>query len=103
MTQSVPFHQFSLHQVYMTNPDIPLKTSSQYNVQPTSHTSKHRMLPSLPYTTDNLNFINKFNFQFTDLTDAENFTLCNLLHNKKTCLQHIKMMLAKLQLPFVSD
>ena len=33
------FHQFSLHQVYMTNSDTPTKTHSLYNVQPTSHTS----------------------------------------------------------------
>ena len=36
-----PFHQFSLHQVYMTNPDIPTKTSSLDNLQLTSHTSKN--------------------------------------------------------------
>ena len=36
---TVPFHQFSLHQVYMTNSDKPPKTSSLYNVLPTSHTS----------------------------------------------------------------
>ena len=32
--------QFSLHQVYMTNSDIPNQTSPLYNVQPTSHTSE---------------------------------------------------------------
>ena len=57
---TVPFHQFPLHRVYMTNPDIPTKTSSLYNVQPTSHTSEHRVFPSLPYTTESLKFINKF-------------------------------------------
>ena len=66
----VHFHQFSLHQVYLTNPYIPTKTSSLYNVQPTSYTSKHRVFPSLPYTTENLKIINKFLFQFSDLTDT---------------------------------
>ena len=71
------FHQFSLQQVYMTNSDTPPKTSSLYNVQPTSHTSKPRIFHSLPHTTENYKFINKFNFQFSDLTDTEYITLCN--------------------------
>ena len=80
---SVRSHQFSLHQVYMTNSDAPTKTSSLYNVQPTSHTSKLRVFPSLPYTTENLKFVNKFNFQFSDLTDTEYFTFCTLLLKNK--------------------
>ena len=67
-------HQFSLHQVYMTNQDI-TTTNSLYNVQPTAHTSKNRVFPSLPYTKENLKFINKFNFQFSDLTDTDFNTL----------------------------
>ena len=35
---TVFFRQFSLHHVYMTNYDLPQKTSSLYNVQPFSHT-----------------------------------------------------------------
>ena len=62
----------------MTNSDIPHQTSPLYNVQPTSHTSETRIFPSLPYTSENLNFINKFNFQFSDLTDTEYITLCNM-------------------------
>ena len=41
---TVPSHQFSLHQTYMTNSDTPPKTSPIYNVQPTSHISKPRIL-----------------------------------------------------------
>ena len=55
----------------MTNSDLPNQTSPLYNVQPTSHTSEKRIFPSLPYTSENLKFINKFNFQFSDLTDTE--------------------------------
>ena len=55
----------------MTNDDIPNQTSPLYNVQPTSHTSEKRIFPSLPYTSENLKFINKFHFQFSDLTDTE--------------------------------
>ena len=82
---TVPFHQFSLQQVYMTNSDTQPKTSSLYNVQPTPHTSKPRIFPSSPYTTESFKLINKFNFQFSDLKDTEYITLCNLLLENKTC------------------
>ena len=52
----------------MTNNDIPNQTSPLYNAQPT-YTSEKRIFPSLPYTSENLKFINKFNFEFSDLTD----------------------------------
>ena len=69
----------------MLNSDTPLITSPIYIVQPTSHTSKPRIFPALPYTPENLKFINKLNFQFSDLTDTEYITLCNLLLKYKTC------------------
>ena len=68
----------------MTNNDIPNQTSPLYNVQPASHTSEKRIFPSLPYTSENLKFIIKFNFQFSDLTDSEYITLCNMLLKYKT-------------------
>ena len=76
-TETVSSPQFSLHQIYMTNSDNPSTTSPIYNVQPTSHTSKPRVFPSLQYTTENIKSINKFHFQFSDLTDTEYITLCN--------------------------
>ena len=53
---TTPSPQFSIHQIYMTDSDIH-QTSPLYNLQPTSHTQK-RIFPSLPYTSDNLKFIN---------------------------------------------
>ena len=69
----------------MTNSDTPPKTSSLYNVQPTSHTSKPETFPSLPFVTENLKFIIKCNFQFSDLKDNEYNTLCSSLLKNKTC------------------
>ena len=46
---TTPPPQFSLHQIYMTNDDIPNQTSPLYNVQPTSHTSENASF--LPYHT----------------------------------------------------
>ena len=68
----------------MTSPTLNDKPHSHlYNVQPTSDAPKSRTFPTLPYSKDNLKFINKFNFQFSDLTGTEYVTLCNLLvkHN----------------------
>ena len=93
--------QFSLHQLYMTNSYMPHQTSPLYNLQPTSHTSTTRIFPSLPYTSENL-ILNKFNFQFSDLTDTEYITLCIMLP-KKPVMQLTKMMLVHFLLPFVLD
>ena len=49
-TESVTTHQFLQHQVYVTESITKPITSSLYNVQPTSHTSKPRIFPSLPKT-----------------------------------------------------
>ena len=84
----------------MTNSDAPPKTSSLYNVQHISHTSKPRYFPSLSYTTENLKFINKFYFQFTDLTDTEYTTLCNSLLKYKTYSATHKNVVGKIATPF---
>ena len=46
---TTPPPQFSLHQIYMTNNDIPNQTSPIYNVQPTSNTSEKHFAFSLLY------------------------------------------------------
>ena len=84
----------------MTNSDTPPIFSSLYNVQPTSHTSNPRNIPSLPYTTENLKFINNINFQFYDLTDTKYITLCNLLLKYKTCCATHKNDFDKVANPF---
>ena len=91
--------QFSLHQVCMTHSDPLSKTSSLYNGQPTSHTSKPRVFPSMPYSTENIDFSNKFNFHFSDLTDTEYVTLCRLLLKFKTCYATHKNDVGKIATP----
>ena len=63
----------------MTDSNTPSITSPIYNVQPTPQNSKSRSFPSLPYTAKNLKVNNEFNFQFSDLTETEYNTLCNLV------------------------
>ena len=96
---TTPPPQFALHQIHMTNNDIPNQTSPLYNVQPT-YTSEKRIFPSLPYTSENLKFIIKFNFQFSDLTDTEYNTLCNMLLKYKTCYATHKNVVGKISTLF---
>ena len=84
----------------MTNSDIPNQTSSLYNLQPTSHTSEKRIFHSLPYTSENLKFNNKVNFQFSNLTDTEYITICNMLLKYKTCYATHKNDVGKISTPF---
>ena len=84
----------------MTHSDIPHQTSPLYNVQPTSNTSEKRIFPSLPYTSENLKFFNKFNVHFSDLTDTEYITLCNMLLKYKTCYATHKNDVDKITTPF---
>ena len=99
-TTPPPPPQFSLHQIYMTRSDIPPKTSPLYNVQPTFNTTEKRIFPSLPYISDNLKFINNFNYQFSDLTCTEYITLCNMLLEYKTCYTTHKNDVGKKSTPF---
>ena len=97
---TTPPTQFSLHQIYMTNSDISHQTSPLDNVQPTSHTSETRSFPSLPYTSENLKVVNKYNFQFSDITDTEYITLCNMLLKYETCYANHKNDVGKISTPF---
>ena len=99
-TESVLCHQFSLHQVYMTDPITEPIHSSIYNLQLIPHTSKPRIFPSLPYTQENLKFINKVNFQISDLTDTEYITMCNLLLKYQICCAFHKNDVGKIATPF---
>ena len=102
-TQEIPSssNHFSLHQFYVTSPTLHETLHSNiYIVQPTSDTPKSRNFPTLPYSKDNLKFINKFKFHFSDLTDTENVTLCNLFVKHKNCYATHKNDVGKLATPF---
>ena len=74
--------------------------NSLYNVQPSSHKTESRIFLSLPYTKKNLKLTNKFNFQFSDSTDTEYVTLCNLLLRYKNCYTTYKNGVGKVSTPF---
>ena len=91
----------------MTNDDIPNQTSPLYNVQPTSHTSEKRIFPSLPYTSENLKFINAFYANLTSncltLQTPNTLLFAICYSSTKHVMQLIKMMLEKFQHPSVFD
>ena len=94
-------NHFSSHQIYMTSATLhDTHHSTIYNVQPTSDTPKSRTFCTLPYSKDNLKFINKFTFQNSDLTDTEFVTLCNLLVKHKNCYAIHKNDFGKVATPF---
>ena len=100
---TVPSHQFSLHQVYMTNSGITQKTSPLYNVQHTSHTSilefflhYHTLL-----TISNLLITLFFSSLILQTLSILHFAIYHL--NIRHVMQHIKMMLAILQLLLVLE
>ena len=102
-TQDIPSltNHFSIHQIYMISPTLhDTPHSSIYNVQPTSDTPKSRTFPTLPYSNDNFKFLNKFNFQFSNLTDTEYVTLCKLLGKHKSCYATHKNDVRKIATPF---
>ena len=88
-------NHFSLHQTYMTSPTLhDTPHSNIYNVQPTSDTSS-RTFRTLPYSKHNPKFINKLNFQVSDITDTEYVALCNLLEKYENCYATHKTVLEK--------
>ena len=68
------------------------------NVQPTSVIKK--TFPPLPFTEENQNFIKKFNFQFSDLSDTEYVKLCTILVNNKDCYAKHKNDVGLISTPF---
>ena len=53
------------------------------NLRPSDKIRKD--FPPLPYSTENQQFIKKFNFEYSDLTDTEYVNLCNILINNQNC------------------
>ena len=56
--------------------------------------------PPLPYSTENQQFIKKFNFEYSDLTDTEYVNLCNILINNQHCYAKHKNDVGKISTPF---
>ena len=56
--------------------------------------------PSSQYSTENQQFIKKFNFEYSDSTDNEYVNLCNILINHQNCYAKHKNDVGKISTPF---
>ena len=68
------------------------------NLRPSDKIRKN--FPSLPYTIQNQQFIKKFNFENSDLTDTEYVNLCNILINSQNCYAKHRNDVGKISTPF---
>ena len=59
-----------------------------------------RPLPSLPYSPDTQQFLNKFEFQYSDVTDDEYLTLCSILVKYRNCYATHKNVVGQIATPF---
>ena len=68
------------------------------NLRPSDKIRKE--FPSLPNTAENQQFVKKFNFEFSDLTDTEYVNLCNILINNQNCYAKQRNDVGKISAPF---
>ena len=68
------------------------------NVRPSEKIRKD--FPPLPYSIENQQFIKKFNFEYSDLTDTEYVNLCNILNKNQNCYAKHKNDVGKISTPF---
>ena len=59
-----------------------------------------RPLPTLPFSPDTQQFLNKFNFQYSDVTDEEYLQLCSILVKYRTCYATHKNDVGQIATPF---
>ena len=94
MTQNTA--SFEINQIDLYNNDtqsVPLV----HNVEP----SRKLAPPTFPpYTTDNLQFLKKSNFQYSDLNDSEYIQLCQVLIENKECYVSHKIDVHQISTPF---
>ena len=68
------------------------------NLRPSDKIRKD--FPPLPYSTENQQFIKKFNFEYSDSTNTEYVNLCNILINNQHCYAQHKNDVGKISTPF---
>ena len=83
-TRVIPQSQLEINKIEINDKTLQLPIPSVTgNLRPSDEIRKD--FPSLPSTAENQQFIKKFNFEYSDLTDNENVNLCNILINNQHC------------------
>ena len=91
----------------LSEPKPPRRRSSLRNPQVEIHNLQPsqiltRPLPPLPYSPDTQQFLNKFKFQYSDVTDEEYSRLCSILVKYRTCYATHKNDVGQIATPFRS-
>ena len=98
-TQVNPQSQLEINKIEINDRTLQLPIPSVTgNLRPSDKIRKD--FPSLPYTAENQQFIKKFNFEYSDLTDNEYVNLCNILINNQHCYAKHRNDVGKISTPF---
>ena len=98
-TRVIPQSQLEINQVEINDKALQLPIPSVTgNLRPSDKNIKG--FRPLPYTAENQQFIKKFNFEYSDLTDNEYVNLCNLLINNQHCYAKHRNDVGKISTPF---
>ena len=96
-TRIIPQSSVEVNKIEINDKTIQLPIPSiTGNLRPSDKIRKN--FPSLPYTTENQQFIRKFNFEYSDLTEYVN--LCKILINNQHCYAKHKNDVGKISTPF---
>ena len=98
-TRVIPRSSLEINEIEINDKTLQIPIPSiTGNLRPSDKIRKN--FPSLPYTTKNQQFIKKFNFEYSDLTDTEYVNLCNILINNQNCYAKHRNDVGKISTPF---
>ena len=98
-TRIIPQSLLEINKIEINDKTLQLPILSvKGNLRPSDKIRKD--FPSLPYTPENQQFIKKFNFENSDLTDNKYVNLCNILINNQHCYAKHRNDVGKISFPF---
>ena len=98
-TRVIPQSLLEINKIEINDKTLQLPMHSiNGKLQPSDKIRKD--FPPLPYSTENQQFIKKFNFENSDLTDTEYVNLCNILINNQNCYAKHKNDVGRISTPF---
>ena len=98
-TRVIPQSLLEINKIEINDKTLQLPIPSVTgNLRPSDKIRKD--FPPLPYSTENQQFIKKFNFEYSDLPDTEYVNLCNILIDNQNCYAKHKNDVGKISTPF---
>ena len=98
-TRLIPQSQLEINKIEINDKTLQLPIPSVTgNLRPSDKIRND--FPSLPYTAENQQFIKKFNFEYSDLTNNEYAILCYIPINNQHCYSTHRNDVGKISTPF---